>query len=426
VSIERRWHFPPPGSGTIIAIGLIVAAIALFSLGHLVGWNATWRSIGVTPLQPHLFDMHVITDYAACAAKGFDAYIPHSCNVDNFNIPPIWLLLGFLGIDGSDSTWLSIVMVAVAFGVMTALLKGRSVLDGVLALLAILSPSVMMGVERGNLDLLILALVGITALIYEEQRIGRVLWSCSFLGLAILLKLFPMFCVALGARFSRRTSLFAVIVMVFSLVYLITISHYIPLIRQNVPTTFILSYGYKAAFLGLDQLRSEAGRDPIGLADTWVPVMAAILIVVLAAVTALIGFYNGRVFCAVTDGVAGTSFLFGSGIYCGTFLLGTNFIYRLMFLLLCLPRLQDWQSEAKEQRRIARIEGGLFAIVLSALWLNGDANGHTTFLMIPQLIDWLLFFAFALVLVSNFLNSVSADSKRSLRGNIAAADQSCH
>jgi len=32
--------------------------------------------------------MHVINDYAASAWKGSDAYAPHACNVDNFNIPP--------------------------------------------------------------------------------------------------------------------------------------------------------------------------------------------------------------------------------------------------------------------------------------------------------------------------------------------------
>ena len=126
--------------------------------------------------------MHVITDYAACASKGVDPYIPHSCNPANFNVPPIWLWLGFFGINGSDATWLSVAMIATAFGVMLALLKGRSISDGVLALVAILSPSVMMGVERGNFDLLILALVGGAALIYDEKRIGRIFCAAALPG----------------------------------------------------------------------------------------------------------------------------------------------------------------------------------------------------------------------------------------------------
>ena len=118
--------------------------------------------------------------------------------------------------------------------------------------------------------------------------------------------------------------------------------------------------------------------------------------------------------CTVTDSVAGTAFLIGSGIYCGTFLLGTNFIYRLMFLLLCLPQLQDWQSQKLEgKERSATIERGLLATVLSVLWLNGNSNGHSTFLLVPQLLDWLLFFGLAAVLMSNFLNSAIRRTKMS-------------
>jgi len=75
------------------------AAIALLALGRVVGRDPTWRAFGVTPLQPPFFDIHVINDYAACAWKGVDAYAPQACNIDNFNIPPTWLWLGFLGID---------------------------------------------------------------------------------------------------------------------------------------------------------------------------------------------------------------------------------------------------------------------------------------------------------------------------------------
>src|ERR1700692_4138941 len=111
------------GSGTGVALGMGAAAIALLAFGRTVGWDETWRTFGVTPLQPPFFDMHVINDYAACAWKGVDAYAPHACNVDNFNIPPTWLLVGFLGVDGSDSSWLSAAVIAAAMIVMVLLLQ---------------------------------------------------------------------------------------------------------------------------------------------------------------------------------------------------------------------------------------------------------------------------------------------------------------
>jgi hypothetical protein len=399
-------HVRRIGSGTVIALGLAGAAVAFLALGRVVGWDPTWRAFGVTPLQPPFFDMHVINDYAACSWKGVDAYAPHACNVDNLNIPPTWLWLGFIGIDGADSSWLSAAVIAATTIVMVLLFQGRAWYHGVIALGAMLSPSVMMGVERGNLDLLILALVGSAALIYEERSVGRACGAFAFLGLGITLKLFPMFCVALAARFSRRTFVFACATAALSLIFLEMIENYVLLIRRNVPTTFILSYGYKAIFRGVDHIRSEAGLSQIGLADTWVPASTAALVLICSATVAVCSFSNRREFFLVDSSAAGTAFLFGAGIYCGTYLLGTNFIYRLMFLLLCIPHLQDWQIRRGEGDKLSGIaELGLFGTVFGVLWLNGNANGHSSFLLLPQLLDWFLFFCMSALLMSKFLHT---------------------
>jgi hypothetical protein len=410
-------HIRSIGSGTVVVLGIVGAAVALLVLGRVVGWDPTWRAFGVTPLQPPFFDMHVINDYAACAWKGVDAYAPNACSVVNFNIPPTWLWLGFLGVDGSDSSWLSAAVIAAAMIVMVLLLQGRSWYHGVIALGAMISPSVMMGVERGNLDLLILALVGSAALIYQERRVGRACGTIALIGVGVGLKLFPMFCVSLAARFSKQTFIFACATAALSLIYLDLVMEYVFLIRRNVPTTFILSYGYKAIFLGVDHIRSEAGLSPIGLADTWVPASTAAVVLMSAATVAVNCFRNRREFCSVDISAAGTAFLFGAGIYCGTYLLGTNFIYRLMFLLLCVPQLQDWQIRRSEGDEAAGIEFGLFGTVLGALWLNGNANGHSIFLLLPQLLDWFLFFCMAAVLMLNFLRTSAGAGVRPLPPN---------
>jgi hypothetical protein len=256
-------HLRRGGSGAVVALGMVLTAVALLAPGHVVGWDPTWRAFGVTPLQPPFFDMHVINDYAACARKGIDPYAPRACNIANFNISPTWLLLGLIGLDGADSAWLSAVAIAAAAIVIVLLHRGRSWYHGVIALGAVISPSVMMGVERGNLDLLVLALVGSAALIYDERRIGRACAAMAFLGIGVALKLVPMFCVSLAACFSRQAFIIAFAMAALSLVYLYLLMDFVSLIRRNVPTTFILSYGYKAIFLGvppvLPQVTSAGG-----------------------------------------------------------------------------------------------------------------------------------------------------------------------
>lgn len=391
------------GSGTVVAVGILVAFISLVLLDRVVGWDPTWRAFGVTPLQPPFFDMHVVNDYAACASRDVDPYAPHACNPDNFNIPRTWLWLGLFGISGSDSVWLSASLIVFAAIVIVLLFRGRPWQYGAFGLVAILSPSVLMGVERGNLDLLILALVGSAALIYDETRVRRVCVAIAVLYIGVILKLIPVFCVSLAVRFNRTTVAFALGIFALSLIYFVLTLDDILLIRRNVPTTFILSYGYKAIFLGLDHLRSEAGLPSFELADTWLPVAAVVLVLMAAIGVALNYLRKGEEFRSIDRSTAGAAFLFGAGIYCGTFLLGTNFIYRLMFLLLCVPQLQDWQIERDSRWQWEC--SWLGCMVLGVLWLNGNANGHSIFLLLPQLLDWSLFAYLVTALTAGFLTA---------------------
>jgi hypothetical protein len=231
--------------------------------------------------------------------------------------------------------------------------------------------------------------------------------AIAFIGLGVALKLIPIFCVSLAARLGRHALILACVTAALSLIYLGMTWEYVLLIRRNVPTTFVLSYGYKVIFLGIDFIRSEAGLSPAGLADTSVPVATAIAVLICAAGVALNSFRKQHKVFSVDVSSAGTAFSFGAGIYCGTYLLGTNFIYRLMFLLLCVPQLLDWLTiqKCRADRSASITELGLLGAVLGALWLNGNANGHSTFLLLPQLLDWFLFFGMATVLMLNLLRA---------------------
>ena len=259
---------PNIGSGTVIVSAIIVTFLSLLIFGNWIGWDLTWRSFGVTPLHPYFFDTHAVTDQVVCAQKGFDPYHPNSCSSRMFNYPPIWLWLGYFGIDGTDSSWIAVLITVAALAVLVALTKGRSVWDGMVTSFAILSPSMMMGIERGNVDLFILALVGGAALLVAERRPIRMVFAAALIGLAIVLKLYPIFCAALTARFSRSTFFFAVAIAMLSLVYFAAIFAYLPIIKHNTPSIYLLSYGYKVPFLGLDRLLAEAKLDPSDLANT--------------------------------------------------------------------------------------------------------------------------------------------------------------
>lgn len=395
------------GSGTIITLTVAAAAIAVIALDAFAGWNATWRSFGVVPLEPHFFDMRAVTDHAACAAKGFDAYTITPCaSILPFNYPPIWLWLGNLGIGEKDAAWLSLSMAGGAFLVLLLLLRGRSAADGVVSSLALLSPPVAMAVERGNIDLCIVMLVGLAALVFSERRPIRCVVSALLLTVAVVLKLYPAFCIAVAARANRRTFIFSGAIALLSALYFLVISEYLPLIRQNTLVTYVVSYGYKVLFAGLDHLRSQAGGNPIKLADTWLP-MTSLLVALGSAglVTAKISRQRD-VLLPLSRGAAGNAFLFGSGIYIGTFMLGSNFMYRLIFLLLCLPQLQDWARNSRN----SPFAHAFIVTIVCALWSSGS-NGLVSFMIVSEVLDWGIFIGLSVVLLSSFYSSTAEQER---------------
>jgi hypothetical protein len=69
---------------------------------------------------------------------------------------------------------------------------------------------------------------------------------------------------------------------------------------------------------------------------------------------------------AAADELHIDAFRMGASIYVGTYLLGSNFDYRLMFLLFTIPQLMQWLSNSDSRlRRVARIT---LACVLYSLW----------------------------------------------------------
>jgi hypothetical protein len=161
----------------------------------------------------------------------------------------------------------------------------------------------------------------------------------------------------------------------------------------------------------MDHMRDEAGLGPWQLANTWLPFLATAFVLLCAIAVATRSVFNERESWSIDRSSAGTAFLFGTGIYCGTYLLGTNFIYRLMFLLLCIPQLLDWLMR-KSQKASWIPEASLLMTVLGVLWLNGNSNGHTSFLLLPQVLNWILFFFLTAILTCNLLHHLRASRLR--------------
>jgi hypothetical protein len=84
------------------------------------------------------------------------------------------------------------------------------------------------------------------------------------------------------------------------------------------------------------------------------------------------------------DSATRLAFYLGSLIFLGTFAVGNNFDYRLVFLLLTLPQLFDWVTdETGDPRRW--MAGATIAVILTLLWIGALSEPLELF---DELVTW--------------------------------------
>ncbi len=396
-----------PCSGMVIggAIGLVVLVLLTASFIFQLDWTQSWKTIGFPGVAiPPFFDLHAVTTTAAECARAGEPYPFADCGyrTGNYNYPPVWLMLGRAGITAADTMWLAVVIELPAIILLILLLRGRSTALGLVALPMVLSPSTILAFERANIDILEWGLVCTAALVYSERRRSGAIACAMLLCAGVVSKFIALFCTSLIVRFSRSTIAVSIAVAGFTALYLFSLTDVLPHIRRISPFTPYISYGYPVIFDRFEILYApQLGLNLAGLSKSWVPHAAVAAIVALAAVLAVVGWRRGTTVLQVDAGRDGTAFLFGAGIYCGSFLLlGTNYAYRLIFLLLCLPQLFDWLALDRASRRVAWL---LIGSCIISMWLKFHPEKT---LHINQLTDWILFATMMMILALAALRSL--------------------
>jgi hypothetical protein len=139
--------------------------------------------------------------------------------------------------------------------------------------------------------------------------------------------------------------------------YYLLLRNEIRAVRAAASTTDWGSYGIAVNWLGLAGLIHN-------------PLLSKLLcyavIGVLIVLSAWLALRPRKSQDAAADESHIDAFRMGASIYVGTYLLGSNFDYRLMFLLFTIPQLTQWLSNSDSRlRSVARIT---FACAMYSLW----------------------------------------------------------
>lgn len=358
------------------------------------GGHTAWDWFQVPATSPSFLDLRSVTSGWECARKGIDVLVRNPC--DPFprpaNYPRMWLWPSVLGL-GQSSTIILGVVVAVAFFVGALVLMGRldRLLDVAVWVALLVSPAVMLGVERGNADLIVFpVVVAGVVLIRARARTARVVAHGAML-FAAMLKLFPAFAFVVLLRQSpRRILAGAGPVTLGFFVYIAATWSDIATIHRVLPQEIYYSYGADVAVRAVAtwlaaryaSLASVATYGTFG--DEQIVMWCAVLV---ALVLALVVARRWKP-PAVAHERELDAFFAGCAIYAGSFLLEHNFDYRLVYLLFVVPQLLRWA-------RSSRFAAGVLLVLVSTLWLSEVlSNGYwreRNPLPYDELLTWFLF-----------------------------------
>ncbi len=379
----------------VLAVAAVPFATVFFSqlseLGYQGAWAAAFGFYAIPTMLPMFADLRTITHGAECWVHGIDVYVIDPCDPWGrpTNYPPIWLEISKA--IGVDSRWTVPIggFFAASFGVAAIAFFGRRRMawHGLVYGLALISPPVMLGIERGNPDIFIFTLIVIGLFLAFRGYLAAVVATGVF-AFATALKLFPIYSAAILLIRSGRAAMIAVAVVLFGAAYFTLNAEYLASISANTSRGTLLSFGAEVIFNGL-----AASFDWPALRGAATPTLFGV-----SAVAIGLGIYIGRrnpAFLPLPRTRWGGGFAIGAAIYLFSFMVASNWDYRLSFVLLCIPQWLDWASArdlSVSERLIARTL--LTTFVVSAYLTN---RLPFAVLYIDEVFNWVLFFLLAVI-----------------------------
>lgn len=362
--------YRPERDGRIVAAGALVAYFMVVAIPRLFwGINLWPRLLGVPAAPTLFFDTRVITAGLDCRRMEFDPLRYNPCDVQGrpMNYPRVWLLLRWLGVGQSQTDVLAVIFIGMFLASFFLLMGRLTVGEGAIVALAACSPTVMFGVERANVDIVVFALVAAAAFAWRSGRRRGEVAGPPLVLVAALLKLYPLFALPSYLMTRRRNAaVTAVVCIAVFAAYTLVFRADIEAIARATPQGQYNAYGARIL--------------PAAIYHRFVPQAwgaGSIVKQALAIVPLLIGapmaWVIGRRRQPRPDVGEGDwprlAFTMGSLLFVGTFAVGNNFDYRLVLLLLTLPQLFRWIRDPSPDPR-GPLAAGATVSILILLWIG--------------------------------------------------------
>lgn len=367
---------------------IFLGILTLVSFVYLrFGYQDVWKIWNIPVMLPHFADLRGITGGAESYALGYDPMYdnPRDPWGRRMNYPRIWHGLFALGINQDHTTVLGTAFIGLFFAGVFSFFKENNPLTAIILAVVIFSPAVLLGIERGNTDLIIFFLL-VMAII--AGRRSSFMGTCLIL-LAAILKLFPAFGLLYILRETKKNFLRLCLLSVCLMGgYIICTLDDLKQIRAVTPQGLIPAYGFDVLGRGLHKFmayRFPGGAHEIVLLPYILHALIAILF--LGFLFLILKKYD---FHKLKAGPDVDAFRIGASIYMGSFMAGSNWDYRLMFLILTVPQLV-WWMRAQEACRSYVPALTLTGIIFSCWAMRLGLLSHFIVFCLKNGSDWIVF-----------------------------------
>ena len=339
--------------------GAVGAVLALFA-----AMPDRFRALGVNHLGPWFLDLYAILASNDALARGLDPYAHNPLDV--FGRPHVyshwWLSLGSVGLTRDDILWLGAALGTAFVGAALAWLRPRRLGEVVGALAVLLSPPVLLALDRANNDLVIFVLLApVVPCLLAECAWVRLL-AVPPIIVAVLLKVYPAVAllVLLGLRDPRELRRVVWVGALALAVVLPDVVRDLARYGRIVPEMEgLTTFGARHLIVGLE-LPSAWAR-PLG-------------VVCGAGVWAAWWWRNPLAGWTPTDRRAWLAFILGASLLSGCFFAGGSFAYRWIFALWLVPLLGRLPRDEAAPRAVRRWAGMTAVLLLWALWADAAAS----------------------------------------------------
>jgi hypothetical protein len=363
--VIRVLSYREHSDGRILVAAILSVYFLIIAIPRLVWRVDIWPTLGV-PSRPLPFvDTKNVLAALDCRRLGFDPLVHNPCDPLGrpMNYPRVWLALRWLGLNQSQTNVIGVAVVLIFLASLYLLIGRITIGQGFAVALAVTSPSVMFGIERGQMDLIVFAIVVSAVVVWHRATLRAAILSPVLIFLAATTKLFPVF--GLGAYLftrDRRPAFTATFLAAAFGAYVALTIDDIRAVARIAPQGQYHSFGARilisAVYHDLLPGRSHSGE----------PALALIPLALMGGIFWL--WLRRRLVSSeqleITPALL--SLYIGSLIYLGTFATINSFDYRLVILLLGLPQLFEWITRGSNDRR--SLSCAALASILFLLWVG--------------------------------------------------------